>query len=150
MIIYLNQDLQLVQLLPDHSLDILASLKPEPTLNLAVRLEKFWKENWDKIKETKTIQYWIGPQASFTDTRMVYLWLKSWDEFTIAQTVESQDDDKQERLLIWNAREINFQDLDWKTELTKLIDVAKQESRVNLSYASAPRIGKKIELTIEK
>jgi len=143
MIIYLNQDLQLVQLLPDHSLDIVATLKLEPTLNLAVRLENFWKENWDKIKETETIQYWIGPQASFTDTRMVYLWLKSWDEFTNSQDTKSQDGDKKERLLIWNASEINFQDLNWKTELAKLIDIAKQESRLNLSYASAPRIGKK-------
>jgi hypothetical protein len=138
MIIYLNQDLQLVQLLADHSLDIVASLKPEPTLNLAVRLEKFWKENWDKIKETETIQYWIGPQASFTDTRMVYLWLKSWDEFN-----EGKEGDNQERLLIWNASEINFQNLDWKSEMAKLIDIAKRESRQNLSYASAPRIGKK-------
>ena len=124
-------------------MDIVATLKLEPTLNLAVRLENFWKENWDKIKETETIQYWIGPQASFTDTRMVYLWLKSWDEFTNSQDTKSQDGDKKERLLIWNASEINFQDLNWKTELAKLIDIAKQESRLNLSYASAPRIGKK-------
>jgi len=141
MIIYLNQDLQLVQHKSDHSLDILASLQAEPTLNLAIRLEKFWKENWDKIKETKTIQYWIGPQASFTDTRMVYLWLKSWDEFTNSATLKDYEGNKKERLLIWNAREINFQNKDWRTELTKLIDIAKKESRQNLAYASAPRIG---------
>jgi hypothetical protein len=143
MIIYLNQDLQLVQLMPDNSLDILASLNPEPTLNLAIRLENFWRENWDKIKEAETIQYWIGPQASFTDTRMLYLWLKSWDEFTIPLSDKSKESDNKERLLIWNACEINFHNLDWKTELSKLIDIAKQESRQNLAYASAPRIGKK-------
>jgi hypothetical protein len=138
MIIYLNQDLQLVQPMSDHSLDIVATLKPEPTLNLAINFEKFWKENWDKIKETETIQYWIGPQASFTDTRMVYLWLKSWDEFTFSQELKSQG-----RLLIWNTSEINFEGLNWETEFTKLIDIAKQESRPNLSYASVPRIGGK-------
>jgi hypothetical protein len=57
--------------------------KTERTLELSQRFEEFWKDLWkiDKIKPVKQIYLVLGTNAGFTDSRIIFIWLKTWHTF---------------------------------------------------------------------
>lgn len=189
---YLNQQLSFVQIKNYSSLDnktlkpysiqtkdaqktlkiessdvtLISELLPEPTLNLAGRLEEFWIQNWPNIKDAEQTLLWIGPKASFTDTRMIYVWLKSWENNNFANSQESTIKPPKESTMqditqditqttnqtgknfinVWNSPEFSFNLLsdvssNSNCQLIKLMNLAINEYRPDLLYSSKPRIG---------
>jgi|GEM_PF-3351311 len=68
-----NQTLILIQ-------ELIATSK---TLELAERFESFWRNLWpDCFSQTDKIYLLINSNSSFTDSRIVYVWLQSWLLFT--------------------------------------------------------------------
>ncbi len=138
--------------LMNSEISLIDNLQPDPTLNLAVKLEAFWKQNWPKIKDTEELLFWVGPKASFTDTRMMYIWLKTWADNSSSSLIESNkaEKDKEDlQLKIWNSPEFNleFENLNSdlnspeKKQLLLLLKQAEPEYRSILQYSGKPRIG---------
>ena len=151
---YLNQDLLLVQLKPDSDLDknsttytknilsrleIIADLQPDPTLNLAARLELFWAKHWLEIKSAEQILFWVGPNASFTDTRMLYLWLKTWAD---GIGINRNKNINIPKLKIWNCKQLE-NDKPFIQQFKNLLPEAELNYRDTLIYSQEPRIGRK-------
>jgi hypothetical protein len=106
-------------------------LREDKTLKLSTKFSHFWKEYFvDKsFDDSSQFYIFIGKQASFTDTRIVYTWVKSQNlfygsEYFVARIPENIDIENPDeiRLAIEKAKSINSQDL---------------------LYSQEPRIGKK-------
>lgn len=89
-IFVLNTELELYQFESDtFKCTLIDGIKQETRLELYSSFESFWNKNWDSLKnllqlsseKVKPIYFIIGPQAGFTNTRIVFLWLKSLVEF---------------------------------------------------------------------
>jgi hypothetical protein len=57
-------------------------------LDLADKFEFLWHDLTDSglLDNIDKIYYLIGQNAGFTDSRMIYVWLKSWQMFTTTNT----------------------------------------------------------------
>jgi hypothetical protein len=57
-------------------------------LDLADKFEFLWQDLTDSnlLTGIDKIYYLIGPNAGFTDSRMIFIWLKSWQMFTPTNT----------------------------------------------------------------
>jgi hypothetical protein len=113
---------------------LISELSPDPILNLASKLENFWIQNWPEIKDAQELQLWIGPKAGFTNTRMLYIWLKSWSE------------SKNIKLKIWNSPALEFNsnlnlDTEFKNNFLQSLKSANLNYRLELQYSAIPRIG---------
>ena len=84
-VFYLNNQLEVYELdYVKESIELLALEKSEKRLQLFETFEGVWLEIWEKIKKTSEIYFVLGDQAGFTNTRIVYLWLKSLSEFGLS------------------------------------------------------------------
>lgn len=155
---YLNKDISLVQIKNNSAFVLIGQLQADPLLNLAVKLEQFWKDNWANIKDANQVYLWIGPNASFTDTRMIYIWSKTWQEFQPSKYLNSSSKDEQPGgkleqqlgqqfdLKIWNASEINLENpltVENIQQLKNLSVEVGQNYRQELVYNQEPKIGRK-------
>lgn len=163
---YLNKDISLVQIKNCSDFVLIEHLQADPLLNLAVKLEQFWKDNWANIKDANQVYLWIGPNASFTDTRMIYIWSKTWQEFQPSKPSNPYPEDVhfnpktepqleprsklqlklQFNLKIWNAPEINLENpltVENIQRLKKLSVEVGPNYRQELVYNQEPKIGRK-------
>jgi len=121
----------------NYTLDFIDQIDSQKRLELYQDFENFWQKNWDLIKKTvgknldknKVIYFIIAPGAGFTNTRIVYLWLKSLQEF---------GDQKIEIKFIKISNFNNLKNLNSK-QLQNLLTTATDD----LNYSMEPRIGVK-------
>lgn len=60
-------------------------------LNLSENFENLWQNCWSIINLESEIYFILGQNASFTDTRIVYLWLQSWQMFGCFRNLENEN-----------------------------------------------------------
>jgi hypothetical protein len=126
-IFYLDTNLEVYQAnLVNSELKKIAELKKEgKTLNLFSNFALLWSQIFNnEIKNTEQITFLIASNASFTDTRIIYIWLKSNLIFSKIQ------------LKIINTSE------PYTENPTKIIDLMKLTGSKDLTYSGQPRIGK--------
>ncbi len=108
-------------------------LRQNRTLELFDRFEFFWKKLDNKGFFDKSSQYyfWIGLCAGFTDTRVVYIWLKSRQMFVAKER-------EVDLHILKLPDKIDLQ----KTEMSRLVQFLKKSGKnETLSYSAEPRIG---------
>lgn len=54
---------------------------PKEFLDLEQKIQGFWETNIDTLKNIERIYWVIGPLASYTDTRILNTWLKTFTLF---------------------------------------------------------------------
>jgi len=101
-------------------------------LNLADFLEQKWQQ-WEELfsvsKSNEMIMV-IGGEAGFTDARMLYVWLKTWQEFS----PEKRD------LRVIQANPQNLLSFT-EVQLYELLSTWRETGTSTLTYTRAPRIG---------
>jgi hypothetical protein len=115
-------------------LELIAQVdREEKNLNLFAKFESVWAglNNHFELSQKTTIYYLIGPHAGFTDTRVIYLWLKSWEMFEGGRYVIEK---------LENDLDLNKLSAVQLTDLLKKIDTQNQQE---LLYSTEPRIGVK-------
>jgi hypothetical protein len=78
--VYLSSDLVKHEQPPTLFTQIIRSQK---ILNLSESFEQIWKDldSAGHLSGTKQIYLFTGPDAGFTDSRVIFVWLKSWQSF---------------------------------------------------------------------
>ena len=88
LIFYLKQEsLQIYRL--SKSLVLINKISDSSFLNLSQNFENLWQNCWSIISLETEIYFILGQNASFTDTRIVYLWLQSWQMFANFRNLEN-------------------------------------------------------------
>ncbi len=91
LIFYLKQEsLQIYRL--SKSLVLINKISDSSFLNLSQNFENLWQNCWSIISLETEIYFILGQNASFTDTRIVYLWLQSWQMFANFRNLENSTD----------------------------------------------------------
>jgi very-short-patch-repair endonuclease len=81
------------------------------------------------ITPITTIYFWLTPLAGFTDTRILYLWLKSWQMF-----------DRSRKFYNYKLENpLNLENLN-AMQLQEMVQYSKEADQ-ELLYSAAPRIG---------
>jgi len=116
----------------DYKPKLIDQIQPQIRLELYQDFEIFWKKNWPLLEQKiqdKVVNFYLilGSKAGFTNTRIVYLWLKSLQQFY---------NPKLNLGFIKNSENINLQTL----EPQKLNTILSQ-AKPNLDYSMEPRIG---------
>jgi hypothetical protein len=108
----------------------------KPVLDLFDRFSPLW-EKLDEhgiFESVKNIYFVLGSRAGFTDTRVVYLWLKSWEMFGGGER----------EFWVYNeAREINVGLMDGEHLEDYFAQVKKNGSKQLLRYSREPSVGGK-------
>jgi hypothetical protein len=98
-VIVLDKDLEIFDYTkPDNPKLLYELIKTKHTLELSTLFESIWQDLWVQgLNKATEIYYIVGENASFTDNRMVFIWLKSWRYFggtdcnyTCAKAISSQ------------------------------------------------------------
>jgi hypothetical protein len=138
LLFYLNQNLELFSTSKNSAelVDFLCPVFQEGSknlrsfLNLHEHFQVFWEKNLSEMQKTNKIQFLIGPQASFSDTRVIYIWLINW------QNIHNLKNQKKEFFIKKLPNEL---------DLTNLSPVLLQDILTNqnndLEYSKQPRIG---------
>ena len=121
----------------NYSTELVDQITSENRLELYKYFENFWQKNWALIQKTllensdnpKNIYFIISPDAGFTNTRIVFLWLKSLHQFW---------DQKVETKFIKITNFNNLKNLK-PEQLQNLLAAATDD----LNYSMEPRIGVK-------
>lgn len=95
-------------------------------LNLGDMFQELWqKHSFDTQDE---IFLFIGEEAGFTNSRVIFLWLKSWQMFYPENHfyITKLDD---------------FVNLNSQIEIQEIIDKSRKDNSQNLEYGQEPRIG---------
>ncbi len=130
-VFYLNNQLEVYELdYVKESIELLALEKSEKRLQLFETFEGVWLEIWEKIKKTSEIYFVLGDQAGFTNTRIVYLWLKSLSEFGLSIELK----------IVKNSNFVDLQNQPFSLIKSILQSATKQD----LLYSQETRIGQKI------
>jgi len=114
-------------------------------LNLADILEEKWIL-WSEIfplNQIDEIVLAVGPQAGFTDSRMIFVWLKTWQQSNSkakSLRIVKADD---ESFKLFQQINLSNQKADLKSNLQKFINKMRENSLENLQYTRNPNIGKK-------
>lgn len=137
LVFYLNQNLELYSI-QDSSLQLIfvdalyADWQPKTGrfyLHLEQDLKDFWQKNYKFIKNTERVQFLIGPNASFNNTRAVYIWLVNWQNINQSQA---------------NKTAFYLQKLANDLDLTKLNSVILKDllknKNTSLKYSKEPKI----------
>ena len=132
-IVVLGSVLKVYALSPDSSIQELGELLPNnggKYLNISDRFELFWLELELRIQSDDEMYFLVRDNASFTDSRVVYLWLKGQHVFDhnpyyVAKIKEGDWD-------IESAESIN-----------RVLSTAKSHNNQTLEYAREPNIGAK-------
>jgi len=120
-LIFLDQNLSFYSLEAGNT-ELLFKLEKESrSLELAEKFEGIWKKL--ELKEVQEIYFWTGIGAGFTDTRIIYIWLKSWEIFSKKHffTLKVEND---------------FKDL----IVIELVGESKQNQTHKIHYSGLPRI----------
>jgi len=107
-------------------------LKEDKYLNLSEKFSTFWQKLWKKDLENEAeIFYLISPNSGFTDTRIIFIWLKTWQFFEpkLKFFVHKIEND----LVLEN---LNF------SFLQMLIRQIQEKNNQELIYSKDPNIGK--------
>lgn len=106
-------------------------LRDDKTLKLSNKFGNFWKEYFVNKSFDKSTEFYlfVGKQASFTDTRIVYTWIKSQNMFFESDYFVSK---LQESI-----------DIESQNDLANLINNSKSSANKELLYSLEPRIGTK-------
>ncbi len=83
-VIYLDNNLKFYQAdFPSSSLKLISEKLPAKNrpLQLSDDFEKIWKENYEFIQKMQSIYLILGEHSSFSNTRAIQIWLKSWVMF---------------------------------------------------------------------
>lgn len=127
-VFYLNNQLEIYELdYVKEEVQLLALEKSEKRLQLFETFEVVWKKIWEKIKNTSQIYFVLGDQAGFTNTRIVYLWLKSLSEFGLSIDVK----------ILKNS---NLVDLP-NQPFSLIKSILSMSTNQDLLYSQDPRIG---------
>ena len=130
----LDRDLDIYQIEGSSAKKVYSLIRSKHTLELSTHFEIIWQELWIQgLDKTKRILYIVGDNASFTDNRMIFIWLKSWRYFgygdyycaTLNQSVPtSLSLFTRWTNSIWDKALINPKDLDYlKTPKTTIKEV---------------------------
>jgi hypothetical protein len=133
-------------------LELVARLdRAGPALDLAERFEPFWKEldssqnlfspklEEGSSRESLEIFFWVGPRAGFTDTRMVYIWLKTWAMFFDSKlTTQNSPLSGSWPLKLPSSLDLETLNL---VHLEGLMTQSRQNLEQKLTYSAEPRIG---------
>ena len=166
LIFYLKQEsLQIYRF--SQSLVLIDKIFSSDFLNLSENFENLWHNCSSIINLESEIYFVLGQNSSFTDTRIVYLWLKSWQMFAnfdqfgkLENSTNLKNTNKNQKPSekFWKEK-INQTELISKqfwvhkleqnlvleflenTELKKLFGKIKMESNQKLLYTSEARIG---------
>jgi hypothetical protein len=81
--IELNQNLEIFAEENRLKTSIFLFPRTKHTLELSEHFEKIWSDLYQEyeMETVENIYYTVGEFASFTDTRVVFIWLKSWQYF---------------------------------------------------------------------
>jgi len=137
-IIYLNKRLEVYSFTEAvNKFTVLKILEPNHLgrLELASRFMDFWLEleGWLGGIDSPVF-FWIGPKAGFTDTRIVFIWLRTkW----LVSKLTSQ------KWQFWTMRLSldTLSDLDVQ-EISNLKQINQTQPDASLRYAAEPRLGK--------
>jgi hypothetical protein len=107
----------------------------KPVLDLFDRFSPLWQRLTDRrvFEGVGNIYFVLGSRAGFTDTRVVYLWLKSWEMF---------GGGKQEFWVHNETREINIGLMDGDHLEAYLVEAKKHGSKQLLRYSREPSVGR--------
>jgi hypothetical protein len=106
--------------------------KEGKVLELANKFEFLWQDLTDNglLNDVNQIYYLIGLKAGFTDTRMVFIWLKSWQMFNPTNNFYISK--------ISFDVPIDFVDLKILENL--LVEAKKENNSSKISYSKEPNI----------
>jgi hypothetical protein len=127
-IIKLDNDLKIFEINhTDQKISKIFDLKPtQRILNLNDDFFEIWQSLWSKHLETaNNFYYFVGSKSSFTNTRIIYLWLKSNFEFMNKDFFVEQDSMFDPELQPFDFVQIKLQSL----------------SSNDLVYSAKPKIG---------
>lgn len=142
LIFYLDNDLKVYKLQESQgqlSLDLFDFIlrQDQKYLNLGDKFSDFWQNIWKdelqiKIGSKTEIFYILGPNSGFTDSRVIFIWLKTMSFFEskfnfFVTNIENS-------LILENLSSFLLKDLILK---------ARSENNQNLVYSRSPSIGKK-------
>lgn len=128
---YLNNQLEVYELdYVKEEIGLLALEKSEKRLQLFETFEGIWLKLWEQVKSTSEIYFVVGTEAGFTNTRIVYLWLKSLSEFGLSIDFK----------ILKNSNLVDLQNQPFSLVKSILQTATKQD----LLYSQEPRIGLKI------
>lgn len=105
-------------------------------LDLSENFEKYWEKLENNVKEAEEIFLILGQSAGFTDSRIIYMWLKGENYFN------------QKDLFIDFASDLNldfeneFNSLVTCLKLGKILTQACEKNNQSLSYSKEANIGK--------
>jgi hypothetical protein len=108
----------------------------KPVLDLFDRFSPLWVELDEQgvFEGVEDIFFVLGSRSGFTDTRVVYLWLKSWEMFGGGER----------EFWVYNEpREINVGLMDGEHLETYLSEAKKNGSKQLLRYSREPSVGGK-------
>jgi hypothetical protein len=113
----------------------LEKLAGKPVLDLFDRFSSLWGKLEKKgvFEGVGNIYFILGSRAGFTDTRVVYLWLKSWEMFGSGER----------EFWVYNeTREFNVGLMDGEHLETYLSEAKKNGSKQLLRYSREPSVGR--------
>lgn len=105
--------------------------REDRTLNLSDHFQAVWEAQYPVIKTAKQIILVVGPEAGFSDSRIIYMWLQSHALFTGVEFWTSTSD--------YHKTIQGHSD----TEIIELISSAVTNHHTNLPYMREVRIGNK-------
>lgn len=100
--------------------------KKTRSLELSEKFAKIWESL--KLENTDKIYYWIGSSAGFSDTRIIYTWLKTREMFNTKHQFLT--------LKIENSLENSLLSL----KVLDLIAKTEQNNSEKIIYSAPPRI----------
>lgn len=125
-IIHLDHNFVRVYNLQEESLELVDELVViAKTLELSKNFVHFWVKLWsEKLNQSTRIYFLINSNSSFTDSRIIFVWLQSWKMFThgrfgIAQTGMILDLTRLSHtslMEVLNGANFEAQSLDYATE----------------------------------
>lgn len=112
------------------------------TLDLTDRFEAVWKslDQQGAFERVDTIYFWLGPRAGFTDTRVIFIWLKSWEMFNNEKLKMKHEKLGAIFFVLKLAQSIIPESLE-EHEIVELMKQSEQNMASELAYSAEPRIG---------
>lgn len=120
-----------------YSLELIRELdRQEKGLELANKFEFLWEDldTSGYLEGINEAYFLIGSHAGFTDTRMVFMWLKSWNMFDSTKSFYI-------KRILFDAP-IDFVEPELLQNL--LLDAKTQNNSSEISYSKEPNITKKL------
>lgn len=133
-IFYLNSDLQVFELKAESTkITQVEKLERQSRgLDLQHRFWPLWEQIYHKfeLRDLDKIYLFLGPQSGFTDSRIVFIWLKSWQYFNPSTR----------SYFVSKTTELDLMKL--HKEIINGLLAQSTPNPEDLSYVQEPRIGK--------